>query len=426
MKYYLIGDQGVSMRGIKQYLESKGETVFGSDLKTSGHKAENITSDIDIVVRTSAVSPGSEGWVEVEAAEKLGIKVVKRSELLREITKDKKVIAISGMHGKTTVTSMAGLALVAGGLDPTVLIGEELEDFGGVLRVGKSDWFVMEACEYDRAFLDFYPKILILTNIEEEHLDTYPGGLPEIKEAFIQYIDHVPDDGTIIASADDENIKDVLSKCKTKAKVMFYGSLSEKYNKLNFTLSVPGNHNIANALAVVALGDLLGVDREITKKALQKFKGARRRFEFKGSFNGADLIDDYGHHPTEIKATLSALAEKYSDKKKIVVFWPHQYKRIKPFLKQFAEAFKKADEVILKPIFLVPGRDELLKVSSNDLVDLINQKKKNAQVLDTDEKITTYLKKILDKDSVLLTIGIPPVYKIADKLAEIKERIPLK
>jgi UDP-N-acetylmuramate--alanine ligase len=169
---------------------------------------------------------------------------------------------------------------------------------------------------------------------------------------------------------------------------------------------------------VVALGDLLGVDREKTKEALQKFKGARRRFEFKGSFNGADLIDDYGHHPTEIKATLNALAEKYSGKKKIVVFWPHQYKRIKPFLQQFAEVFKKADEVILKPIFLVPGRDELLKVSSSDLVDLINQKKKIAQVLDSDEKITTYLKTILDKDSVLLTIGIPPVYKIADKLAE--------
>lgn len=417
MKYFFIGDQGISMRGIKQYLESKGETVLGSDLKTTGHKAENITSDIDIVVRTSAVSPGSEGWAEVEEAEKLGIKVMKRSELLCEITKDKKVIAISGMHGKTTVTSMAGLALVAGGLDPTVLIGEELEDFGGVLRVGKSDWFVMEACEYDRAFLDLYPQILILTNIEEEHLDTYPGGLPEIKEAFIKYIDHVPDDGTIIA-LDDENIKDVLSRCKTKAKVIFYGASSEKYNKLDFSLTVPGNHNIANALAVVALGDLLGVDREKTKEALQKFKGARRRFEFKGSFNGADLIDDYGHHPTEIKATLNALAEKYSGKKKIVVFWPHQYKRIKPFLQQFAEVFKKADEVILKPIFLVPGRDELLKVSSSDLVDLINQKKKIAQVLDSDEKITTYLKTILDKDSVLLTIGIPPVYKIADKLAE--------
>lgn len=418
MKYYLIGDQGISMRGIKQYLESKGETVLGSDLKTTGHKAENITSDIDVVVRTSAVSPGSEGWVEVEAAKRQGIKVMKRSELLREITADKKVIAISGMHGKTTITSMAGLCLTAARLDPTVLIGEELEDFGGVLRIGKSDWFVMEACEYDRAFLDFYPKILILTNIEEEHLDTYPKGLPEIKEAFLEYINHVPDDGVIIACGDDKNVKDVLLKVKTKAKIIYYGTSSEEYNKLGFDLAVLGKHNILNALAVVALCDHLKIDREVVRETLKKFKGARRRFEFRGSFNGADLIDDYGHHPTEIIATLNSLSEKYPGKKKIVVFWPHQYKRIKPFLKQFAEAFKKADEVILKPIFLVPGRDELLKVSSDDLMRLINEKKKIAQVMDTDEKIASYLRKKLDKNSVLLTIGIPPVYKIADKLIE--------
>jgi len=420
MKYFLIGDQGISMRGIKKYLEAQGETVFGSDLKTTGHKVENITSDIDVVVRTSAVSPGSPGWVEVEAAKKLGIKIMKRSELLREITKDKKVIAISGMHGKTTVTSMAGLCLAAAGLDPTVLIGEELEDFGGVLRIGKSDWFVMEACEYDRAFLDFYPQILILTNIEEEHLDTYPGGLPEIKEAFTEYINHVPGNGVIIACGDDENIRDVLSKVKTKAKVIYYGKSSDKFNKLDFELTVPGGHNVLNALAAVALGDYLNIDKEIIKNTLKNFKGARRRFEFKGSFNGADLIDDYGHHPTEIEATLNSLFEKYSGKKKVVVFWPHQYKRIKPFIKQFAQAFKKADEIILKPIFLVPGRDEKLNISSNDLARLINRANGHnvAKVIETDSEIISYLKKDLNKETVLLTIGIPPVYKIADGLIE--------
>lgn len=421
MKYHLIGEKGVSMRGLKKYLQSLGEEVTGSDLKTGGHKAENISSDIDLVVRTSAVSPGSPGWVEVEAAEKLGIKVVKRSELIGELTKDKKMIAISGMHGKTTVTAMAGLVLIAAGFDPTVLIGEEVKDFDNdVIRLGKSDWFVFEACEYDRSFLDFYPKILILTNIEVEHLDTYPGGLPEIKEAFIEYINHIPDDGTIIACHDDANVLEVLSKIQTKAEVIFYGFTAPTFNRLGFDLAIPGKHNELNALAIVALADKLHIKYEDVETTLGKFRGAHRRFELKGQFNGADLIDDYGHHPTEIKTTIAALAERYPDKKKIVVFWPHQYKRIKPLLTEFGGAFAGADEVIIKPIYFVPGRDEKLDLSSDDVVNEINKSKDIAIFMETDEEIVEYFRKELNADTVLLTIGIPPIYKIADKLLESK------
>ncbi len=417
MKYHLIGEMGVSMRGLKKYLQFLGYTVTGSDLKTDGHSAENIRSDIDLVVRTSAVNPGSPGWVEVEAAQRLGIKVVKRSELIGELTKDKKLIAISGMHGKTTTTAMTGLVMIAAGLDPTVLIGEEVKDFDNdVIRVGQSDWFVFEACEYDRSFLDFYPKIVILTNIEAEHLDTYPGGLPEIRRAFIEYINHVPDDGTIIACHDDTNVRDVLENIQTKARIIYYGFNADKFNKLDFNLSIPGKHNELNALAVVALADNLHIKYETVREVLTKFRGAHRRFELKGNFNGADLIDDYGHHPTEIKTTIAALAERYPDKKKIVVFWPHQYKRIKPLLDEFGTAFNQADEVIVKPIYFVPGRDEILDVSSEDLVSKINQSKDLAQVMETDDEITTYLTKQLNSNTVLLTIGIPPVYKIADQL----------
>ena len=422
MKYHLIGDQGVSMRGIKKYLEHLGHTVTGSDLKTGGHKKENVTYDVDVVVRTSAVSPGSLGWVEVEAAEELGIKVLRRSELLGELTKDKNLIAISGMHGKTTVTSMIGLCLVSAGLDPTVLVGEDLKEFGGVLKFGKSDLFVMEACEYDKSFLDFYPRILVLTNIEAEHLDTYPEGLPEIKKVFIEYINHVPDDGFIVACDDDESIKDVLSKISTKAKIVYYGFSSDEYNSLDFKLQVPGKHNISNALAALAICDYLNIDRKISKQVLETFKGAHRRFEYKGKFNGADLIDDYGHHPTEIKSTIEALIERYPDKKKIVVFGPHQYKRILPFLDDFARSFSGADEVIIKPIFLVPGRDEKLPVSSQNIVDLINSENNIAKVYETDAEIIQYLSGILDSNSVLLTIGIPPVYKIEDGLLDIDKR----
>lgn len=417
MKYHFIGDQGISMGGVKKLIASMGNEVSGSDLKTGGHKAENITPDINIVVRTSAVNPGSAGWAEVEQAQKMGIKVMKRSELLGEITKNKKLIAISGMHGKTTVSSLAGLLLLEAGFDPTILIGERVKELNNeVLRIGKSDWFVAEVCEYDRSFLDFSPKILILTNIEEEHLDTYPGGLPEILEAFTQYLKKIPNDGTIIACSDDKNILEAIKKSQTKAKVIFYGRSAEKYNDVKFNLSLPGEHNRLNAMAVLALADYLEIDREIAQNVLQNFHGAKRRFELKGNFQGADIIDDYGHHPTEIKATLNALTEKYPDKKKIIVFWPHQYKRIKPLIKQFAEAFDDADEIIIKPIYFVPGRDEKLDISSFDLVDMITKNGKNAKFIETDEEIIKYLKENLNSQNVLLTIGIPPVYKIGEKL----------
>ncbi|MFA6963476.1 MAG: UDP-N-acetylmuramate--L-alanine ligase [Patescibacteria group bacterium] len=416
MKYHLIGDQGVSMRGLAKYLSHLGHTVSGSDLKTGGHSAANVPFGADVVVRTSAVSPGSPGWVEVDQAEKQGAKVIKRSKLIGQLTENKRLIAISGMHGKTTVTSMAGLVLEAAGFDPTVLVGDQVLDFNNdVIRIGQSDWFVLEACEYDRSFLDFHPEILILTNIEEEHLDTYPGGLPEIKKAFSTYLENVSPKGTIIACKDDDNVREVIEQSETKAKVIWYGNHTE-YDKLDFQLSVPGVHNSLNALAVKALADCLGIDGKIVATALSKFQGAHRRFELLGNFQGADLIDDYGHHPTEIKATLAALKERYHDKKRIVVFWPHQYKRILPLLDEFAASFHDADLTILKPIFFVPGRDEELPVSSQDLVKKINDRGDRAKFIETDQEIAEFLTKELDKDSVLLTIGIPPVYKISEIL----------
>jgi UDP-N-acetylmuramate--alanine ligase len=422
MKYHLIGERGVSMRGIKKYLLAQGDQVTGSDLKTGGHSASNITADIDVVVRTSAVNPGSEGWAEVAAAERIGIPVIKRSELIGRITKNKNLIAVSGMHGKTTITSMVGLMMIEAGLDPTVLVGEDLKEFDDdVIRMGHSDWFVLEACEYDRSFLDFYPKVLIISNIEEEHLDTYPGGLPEIKAAFVEYIAHVPADGVIIACGDDENVRDVLAQSKTAARIVFYGNNSDKYRDLGFRLTVPGKHNILNALAVMALADYLAVSRDLFEKSLVKFRGAHRRLELKGQYNGADLLDDYGHHPTEIATTIDALAEKYPDKKKIVIFWPHQYRRVLPLLDKFANCFVAADEAIIKPIYFVPGRDEILPVSSQDIVEKANEVKDNARFIETDEEIIALLKKELNENCVLLTIGIPPVYKIIDQLLEENE-----
>lgn len=416
MKYHFIGDQGISMRGLKEYLINQGNEVTGSDLKTGGHKKENVAPDVDIVVRTSAVTPGSEGWVEVLEAQRLGIKVIKRSELIGQLTQGKELVAVSGMHGKTTVTTLAGLLFIQAGLDPTVLVGECVKEFDDdVLRVGNSSYFVMEACEYDRSFLDFLPKTLILTNIEEEHLDTYPKGLPEIMETFVAYLDKIPSDGAIIACKEDANVRAAVSQTKSAAKVIWYGEGSD-YIKIGYNIALPGPHNRLNALAILALADYYGIEPTVARQVLESFTGAKRRFEIKGEYNGATLIDDYGHHPTEIKAAINSLAERFPDKKKIVVFWPHQYKRVKPFLHQFADSFEAADEVILKPIYLVPGRDEKLDVSSADIMDLIKKHdtEKPVYLMEGDEEIVDHLKSVLDENSVLLTIGIPPVYRVSD------------
>ena len=189
MKYHLIGVEGISMCGVKKLLENEGHIVTGSDLKTTGHSKQNILDDVDVEVRTSAVHPDSEGWVEVETAKEKNIRVLKRSELLGELTADKKLITISGMHGKTTTTSIAGLVLIEAGLDPTVLVGERVAEFDNeVLKIGKSDYFVMESCEYDKSFLDFKSDIAIITNLDMEHLDTFVGGMPEIIESFKNFV----------------------------------------------------------------------------------------------------------------------------------------------------------------------------------------------------------------------------------------------
>lgn len=416
MRYHFVGDQGVSMRGLKRYMKELGNAVSGSDLKASGHKKENITSDIDFVVKTS-IEKTFPGYIEIEEALNQNIPVLRRSELLGRIVNDKKAIAVAGAHGKTTMTTMAGLLLWKANFDPTVFVGEKVREFGDdVVRIGKSDWFVLEACEYDRSFLDIKPKIAIVTNIEEEHLDTYPKGLSEIKEAFIQFLNGVPDDGIIIACYDDNNVREVIKKVKTKAKVIFYGFTADAYNQLNFSLKVPGKHNILNALAILALADYLEIDKNVFKASLENFLGARNRFEKIGEYNGADLIDDYGHHPTEIKLTLEALAERYPDKKKIVVFWPHQYRRTTYLFNQFVESFDLADEVIIKPIFFIEGRDEKSNLTSLDLAEGIEKRGVKASFYENDDEIVDYLKDKIDENAVLLTIGALPTKEISKKL----------
>jgi UDP-N-acetylmuramate--alanine ligase len=414
MKYHFVGIKGVSMGALAKIVKSMGHDVTGSDIKLSGHNKGNITKDIDVVVRTSAVNEGSPGWVEIEEAIRQGIKVVKRSELIAEIVEGKKLIAISGMHGKTTTTSLLGLVMVDAGLDPTVLVGEEISDFSGkAYHLGTGDYFVLEACEYDRSFLDFRPQILILTNIDEEHLDTYPGGLPEIKDAFAKYINNVKEGGYVIANCEDKNVVDVLRGARKDLKVIWYGK--DQY-VTEYMLALKGEHNRMNASAVVMVCDILGITHDHIKEVFRDFKGANRRMQFWGKYNKALLFDDYGHHPTEIAATISALKSEYPNKKLTVIFWPHQYKRILPLIDRFSESFSAADSVFIKEIYYVPGRDEILPVSSKDLVDKINHVSKKAKVFSEDDDILSEIKDISREDCIILTIGIPPIYKLLEKL----------
>lgn len=416
MKYHLIGSLGVSMQAIGILLEKSGHSVTGSDLKLNGHDKKNITPDIDCVIYTSAISRGSAGYIEIEEAKKLGIKTLKRSQFLAELTHDKYLITISGMHGKTTVTALCGLTLIEAGLDPTVLIGEKIREFDNqAIKIGKSKYFVLEACEYDRSFLDLNPDIAILTNIDLEHLDTFPGGMDEIKSAFTNFISRVKKDGAVIAYGGDKNLAEIVSKSRPDIKKIFYG---DNIDRINNQMSLFGRHNKINAQAAYALAKYLKIDDKFVNNVLKDFRGAKRRLEYKGKFGRALVYDDYGHHPTEIAVTIKALKDKYPDKKILTIFWPHQYKRILPLFDQFVEALSLADEIILKPIFLVPGRDEKLNISSDQIADELIKLKKKSRVLGEDHQIVEYLESIDKSDMVILTIGIPPIYKVANLITE--------
>lgn len=417
MWYHFIGISGVSMKSIAKILELKGHKVTGSDLKLTGHKKENIKKEIDAVVYTSAVTETSPGWVEIEEANRLGIKLIKRGEMLAELVKDYKVIAVSGTHGKTTTTSMIGLTLIKAGLDPFILVGEDVPEIGGSFRLGKGEWAVVEACEYDRNFLYIRPEIAVVTNIEEEHLDHYPAGLPDLLLAFEKFLSQINAGGFAVICGDDENAKSVAEKINNpNIKKVFYGlDKSNHVNDLGFKLNLPGDHNRRNALATLAVAEILDIDKKIVESAIKDFTGAKRRFEIKGEKNGVIVIDDYGHHPTEIAALLSGAKEKYPDKNLVVIFWPHQYKRTQTLLKKFPAAFNLADKLIVKEIFFVPGRDKKLPVSGKDIVNLVNIENKNkARFIDRDDEILSYLNDNLTPNDLLITVGIPPVYKIGE------------
>ena len=386
-RIHFVGIGGIGMSGIAEVLLNLGYKVSGSDLKSSavtqrlaglgaatfeGHRAENIAG-AEVVVTSSAISPENP---EVTEAHRLHIPVIQRAEMLAELMRLKYGIAIAGMHGKTTTTSMVAAVLAAGGLDPTVVVGGRVDAMGSNARLGKSQYLVAEADESDRSFLKLSPILSVVTNIDREHMDTYRN-MRDVKKTFLDFMDRVPFYGMIVACNDDPLLRRLLPDVqrrtvtygtkrgsdfliKPEAKKDAPPSDSRPLNRFHvtyrkndlgeFTLHVPGLHNVLNATAAIAVGVGLDVGIEAIRTALDQFRGVDRRFQLRGRAAGVSVIDDYGHHPTEIKATLAA-ARECGFRKVHVIFQPHRYTRTRDLMEDFTTAFADADSLFVLDIY---------------------------------------------------------------------------
>ncbi len=449
IRIYFIGIGGISMSGLAEILLSEGFTVSGSDRAPSdltrmledrgvnvfyGQKKENLTKDIDLVVYTAAIKSDNP---ELLAAHKLNIPMLTRAELLGQMMKNYKTpVAVSGTHGKTTTTSMISQILLSAEADPTLSIGGIYRPIGGNIRVGASELFVTEACEYTNSFLSFFPKIGIILNIEEDHLDFFKD-LADIRNSFHRFAQLLPADGTLIINGDIERCEELTEGLSCK--VITYGLSSgsdytasqvtydesgfpsfilsrQSGGERKFSLRVHGDHNILNALAAIALADLLGLSDEVIHAGLAAFTGTDRRFEYKGQVNGVNIIDDYAHHPTEIRATLSAAAQ-YPHRRLWCVFQPHTYTRTKAFLEEFASALSLADEIILADIYAAREKDTL-GISSETLQEKIRSLGHSCHYFPTFEAIENYLLKNCTKDDLLITMGAGDVVKVGENLLQ--------
>ena len=444
---HFMGIGGISMSGLAEILHDRGFKVTGSDRSKSsitealsekgisikyGQVKENITDDIDLLVYTAAISADNEELLE---AKRRGIECISRADMLGQIMKNYKVpIAVSGTHGKTTTTSMIATILMEAESDPTVTVGGMLDCIGGNLKIGQSDLFLTEACEYTNSFLSFFPKIEVILNIEEDHLDFFKD-INDIRNSFRRFSEIPGEDGLLIISADIDNYEEIVKDAKCKV-ITFGNSEKADYqaSKLEFDekgmarfnvsrngnigerieLSVPGNHNVTNALASIAVADYIGIDTKTIKDALFKFHGANRRFQIKGEVNGITVIDDYAHHPTEIKATLNA-ARNFKNKKLTVVFQPHTYSRTKALFDDFVDALMLADRIILTEIYAAREKNTI-GISSRDLEKALREKGADVIFLENFDDIEKFILANCRSGELLITMGAGNVDIIGDAL----------
>ena len=444
---HFIGIGGISMSGLAEILADEGFTVSGSDSRESeltdhlaakgirvacGQRAENITDGIDVVVYTAAVHPDNP---EFMAAKEKGLPMLSRAELLGQMMKNyKNAVAVSGTHGKTTTTSMITEVLLAADTDPTISVGGILNSIGGNIRVGGPELFVTEACEYTNSFLSFFPTMEVILNVEADHLDFFKD-LDDIRHSFRLFAEKLTKEGVLIINSDITDWTELADglPCRVvtfgKAAGSRYAAMNVQYDEMarptydlydngelvdTISLGVAGEHNVYNSLAAIAVCRELGISVGMIKKGLLKFTGTNRRFEKKGELGGVTIIDDYAHHPQEIKATLST-AVNYPHKKLWVVFQPHTYTRTKAFLDEFAESLSMADEVILADIYAARETDNL-GVSSMDIARKIEDLGGKAHYIPSFDEIETFILENCIHGDLLITMGAGDIVKVGEKL----------
>ncbi len=450
---HFVGIGGIGMSGIAELLLNLGYRVSGSDLHLSditdhlalmggaifeGHRAGNIAG-ASVVVTSSAVRPDNP---EVAAAMAAGVPVIARAEMLAELMRLKYSVAVAGAHGKTTTTGLVAAVLAGGGLDPTVVIGGKLKSIGANALLGRGDFIVAEADESDGSFLKYAPTIAVVTNIDREHLDFYPD-LAAIQDVFLDFIDRIPFYGLAVLCLDNPALQEIIPRIKKRMttygmsrqadlqadRIVFDGMKSRftvfwQGRELGqIVLNLPGRHNVYNALASIAVGLELQIDFETIKAALETVEGVQRRLEIKGQWEQITVVDDYGHHPTEIIATLDALHQCWPERRKVVVFQPHRYSRTRALFDEFTRAFNQSDELLVLPIYAA-SETPIEGVEASRLAEAIRAHgHRSVAYHESADAAVARLEETLCGDDILLTLGAGDVHKIGPRvLAVLAER----
>lgn len=442
---FFVGIGGIGMSGIAEIMLKNGYRVSGSDRELTditdyieklgakiykGHSANNI-KDVDVLVYSSAVK---EDNPERQKAAKLKILQIRRAEMLAQIISRQYCVGISGTHGKTTTTSMVGEVLIEGELDPTIIVGGRLKSLKTNARFGNGEFVVVEADEYDRSFLALSPTLAVITSLETDHLDIYKD-LNDLKNAFAEYANKTPFYGSVICCNDEPGVKEIIPKLNKKcitygmsdSACYYSGDVNYNSNQSLFNvyykkelmgsiaLKAPGVHNVKNALAAVVVGHQLNIPFTKIKNALERFEGVERRFEIKSEINNIMIVDDYAHHPTEVKATVSA-AKKGWDKRVIAVFQPHLYSRTRDFYKEFAEALNESDVVFVTDVY--PAREKPMQGISGELIfnELLKINHKNVFYVENKNNLADEIKNILQANDMVITIGAGDIWKTGNQI----------
>jgi UDP-N-acetylmuramate--alanine ligase len=451
-RIHFVGIGGIGMSGIAEVLLTLGYAVGGSDLKESdttrrltqlgatikyGHDAAHL-DHADVVVISSAVKPSNP---EVQAARLRGIPVIPRAEMLAELMRMKYGIAVAGSHGKTTTTSLVATVLHQAGLDPTSVIGGQLPSLGSNARLGDGDYLVAEADESDGSFMKLTPTVAVVTNIDPEHLDHY-GSLAALKRTFADFINKVPFYGLAVLCLDHEHVQALLPEVEKRhvtygfAPLAQFRALDVEHDGLRtrFTamvrgrtlgrveLAMPGRHNVLNSLAVLAVADFLGVDFAVYQRALASFSGVRRRFSVRGEADGIMVVDDYGHHPAEIRATLAGARSGFRERRLVVAFQPHRYTRTRDLMGEFARAFNEAELVAVADIYAA-GEEPIAGISSARLVDEMRASgHSGAFHVPKRADVAAALLPLLRPGDIVITLGAGDVWTVGEEILQSRLR----